>query len=114
VGIRFNWPVELHPMLVHFSIALLCFALLLDAGAWLWRSQPARILIPLIQPIRHVQATLRGPRARPWPIHHTAGVGHFLGSRNHRPRNRSDDRLDRTRFRSRCTCACARAPVPTL
>ena len=43
MGIRFNWPVELHPMLVHFSIALLCFALLLDAGAWLWRSQPARI-----------------------------------------------------------------------
>ena len=28
----------------------------------MWPSQPARILIPLIQPIRHVQATLQGPR----------------------------------------------------
>jgi uncharacterized membrane protein len=43
VGVRINWPVELHPMLVHFSIALLCFAFLLDLGAWLWRSQPARV-----------------------------------------------------------------------
>lgn len=42
MGIRINWPVELHPMLVHFSIALLCFAFLLDAAAWLWRSHPAR------------------------------------------------------------------------
>ena len=29
-------------MLVHFPIALLCFAFLLDGAAWLWKSQPAR------------------------------------------------------------------------
>jgi uncharacterized membrane protein len=40
--VRFNWPVELHPMLVHFSIALLCFAFLLDAVAWIRESQSAR------------------------------------------------------------------------
>jgi uncharacterized membrane protein len=43
VTLRVNWPVELHPMLVHFPIALLCFAFFLDAAAWLWRSQSARI-----------------------------------------------------------------------
>ncbi|HKX18974.1 MAG TPA: DUF2231 domain-containing protein [bacterium] len=43
MGIRINWPVELHPMLVHFSVALLCFAFFLDLAAWLWRSQPSSI-----------------------------------------------------------------------
>jgi len=40
--VRFNWPVELHPMLVHFSIVLLCFAFFLDVAAWLGGSQSAR------------------------------------------------------------------------
>lgn len=43
MGVRINWSVELHPMLVHFSIALLCFAFVLDVAAWLWRSQSSRI-----------------------------------------------------------------------
>jgi putative membrane protein len=42
VASRFNWPVELHPILVHFPIALLCFAFALDLAAWVWKSQPAR------------------------------------------------------------------------
>lgn len=41
--IRINWPVELHPMVVHFSIALLCFALFLDVVAWTRGSESARI-----------------------------------------------------------------------
>lgn len=40
---HFNWPVELHPVLVHFPIALLCFAFVLDVAARLWKSQSARI-----------------------------------------------------------------------
>src|SRR5579864_521505 len=39
---RFNWPVELHPMLVHFSIALLCFAFFLDVVAWIRTSPSVR------------------------------------------------------------------------
>jgi uncharacterized membrane protein len=42
LAVRLNWPVELHPMLVHFSIALLCFAFFLDVVAWLRGSQSAR------------------------------------------------------------------------
>lgn len=40
--IHFNWRLELHPILVHFPIALLCFAFFLDGVAWLWKSQSAR------------------------------------------------------------------------
>jgi uncharacterized membrane protein len=43
VGVRINWPVELQPMLVHVSVALLCFAFVLDVAAWLWRSQSSRM-----------------------------------------------------------------------
>ncbi len=43
MAFHFNWPVELHPVLVHFPIALLCFAFFLDVAAWLWKSQSARI-----------------------------------------------------------------------
>ncbi|HEV2282032.1 MAG TPA: DUF2231 domain-containing protein [bacterium] len=42
MAVRFDWPVELHPMLVHFSIALLCFAFFLDVVAGPRGSQSAR------------------------------------------------------------------------
>jgi uncharacterized membrane protein len=39
----FNWQVELHPVMVHFVIGLLCFAFLLDVIGVLWRAQSARL-----------------------------------------------------------------------
>ena len=40
---HFNWQVELHPVIVHFAVGLLCFALLLDAIGAIWKSQSARL-----------------------------------------------------------------------
>jgi len=40
---HFNWQVELHPVIVHFAVGLLCFALLLDAIGGIWKSQSARL-----------------------------------------------------------------------
>jgi uncharacterized membrane protein len=40
--VHFNWRLELHPILVHFAVALLCFAFFLDAIAWLFKSPSAR------------------------------------------------------------------------
>jgi uncharacterized membrane protein len=43
MSLYFNWQVELHPMLVHFAIGLMCFAFLLDAIGGIWKSQSARL-----------------------------------------------------------------------
>ena len=40
---HFNWQVEVHPVIVHFAVGLLCFALLLDAIGAIWKSQSARL-----------------------------------------------------------------------
>lgn len=40
--LHINWLVELHPMLVHFPIALLVFAFVLDVAALVWKSQAPR------------------------------------------------------------------------
>ena len=80
MGVRINWPVELHPMLVHFSIALLCFAFLLDAAAWLWRSQPSRIAASyslaggVIATLLSVLSGLITPEAREREDHELSGL----------------------------------------
>ena len=40
--LHFNWRVELHPIMVHFGVALLCLALLFDIIGAVWKSQSFR------------------------------------------------------------------------
>jgi len=40
---HFNRQVEMHPVIAHFAVGLLCFALLLDAIGAIWKSQSARL-----------------------------------------------------------------------
>lgn len=41
--IHFNWRLELHPLLVHFPIALLFMAFVFDGIGWLWKSASLRL-----------------------------------------------------------------------
>jgi len=43
MSLQFNWQVELHPVLVHFAVGLVCFAFLLDVIGGIWKSQSARL-----------------------------------------------------------------------
>ncbi|HKV43811.1 MAG TPA: DUF2231 domain-containing protein [bacterium] len=41
--LHFNWRLELHPVLVHFPIALLCLAFIFDAIGWIRKAQSFRL-----------------------------------------------------------------------